>query len=123
MLFSQSSRMGENSEYVSYIGKDKKAISQLEAEGKIIEVNQRLQVNPQEAGGYVERGWLDVALIKFPKALADANKAILLKPKFGEAYLLRSEVYRKLGDLPKANADEKRGSIFYFYEKNKDRKP
>jgi tetratricopeptide (TPR) repeat protein len=67
--------------------------------------NVLLELKPDYAEGYVNRGNAHFALGEAEKALADYSKAIALRPDFAEAYNNRGNAYLSLGRLEEALQD------------------
>jgi tetratricopeptide (TPR) repeat protein len=64
----------------------------------------------ETAEAYTARGQLKVQLNKFESALEDYNKAVELKPDFGNVYFNRATVYYVMGDIVTACADWKKAN-------------
>ena len=70
----------------------------------------RLNLNPQMAWAYANRGIERCLKNEFDEAIADCSKAIRLDPKCAFAYSLRSLAYEKKGDTDKARRDHEQGA-------------
>jgi tetratricopeptide (TPR) repeat protein len=74
--------------------------------------DEAIRIDPTYAAAYVGRGQsylkgakvLDKTFV-LDRALEDLNRAILIRPNNPKAYLIRSEIYDKLGDKAKSDAD------------------
>jgi len=64
-----------------------------------------IEINPQYAEAYKNRGIVYSDLKDYDKAMADNNKAIEINPQYAEAYNNRGVVYRILKDYDKAIKD------------------
>ena len=60
---------------------------------------------PKDAQGYYKRSVEFIKASQFEKAIADASKAIELKPSYWEAYVVRGAARAESGQLDKAIAD------------------
>lgn len=70
------------------------------------DLDMAIQLGPEDAHPYKNFGILWKEKSEFGKAVEFLTKAIELDPKYKEAYVERAEVYRALGELSKAAADE-----------------
>ena len=57
-----------------------------ELEGAIADLDQAIQLNPELADAYLNRGFVKQMKGDFEGAIADSNQAIGINPKFAEAY-------------------------------------
>ncbi len=64
-----------------------------------------LQVNPDFAGAYFDRGYNQMKLGEFDKATADYSKAIALNPNYYQAFNNRGIACAKTGNYERAIAD------------------
>ena len=71
----------------------------------LADFNKAIELNPQYAWAYGQRGETYRLLKEYEKAFADLNKAIELNPQDAWAYALRGETYRLLKGYDKALAD------------------
>ena len=78
---------------------------QKDYQGAIYLYNQAIEINPQYAFAYNDRGTTYDALQKYPEAIADYNKAIQLNPQDAVAYNNLGIAYHKLQKYPEAIAD------------------
>ena len=69
--------------------------------------NKAIELNPQYANAYLNRGNVYCSFGKYNQAIKDYNKAIELNPKDAEAYYNRGVVYSKLGNHNQDIADLK----------------
>lgn len=67
-----------------------------------------IELNPEYATSYNNRGFTYKNLKEFDKALADLNRAIDLNPDYVNAYYNLGNTYKALGDYDKALADYSR---------------
>ena len=78
--------------------------------------NKAIDLNPNDASAYNNRGLAYDNLNKDDLAIADYNKAIELNPKDADAYYNRGNAYGRLGNSTYANQDlkiaAKLGNIF-----------
>jgi len=73
----------------------------------IRQVNNAMQMNPQDPSFNFERAKAFIQLGKWDRALNDLSDAILSRPSNAEYYLARAFVYTKLGDCVLAREDVK----------------
>lgn len=67
------------------------------------------------------RGRNYLALGKTKEAIADANHAIKIGPRFRDAFKFRAEIYRKLGNKAAADANQKKyNQMMKLYVEPKD---
>ncbi len=78
---------------------------QREYEKTLADDNQAIQLNPQLAKAYNNRGIVYYEQGKYEKALAEYNQAIQLNPKYFEAYCNRGVIYYEQGKYEEALAD------------------
>ena len=71
----------------------------------IADLNQALQLKPDEANFYDSRGFAYAGKKDYDRAIADYNQALKLKPDADYTYYHRGIVYRALGDRLQAIAD------------------
>ena len=67
--------------------------------------NKAIDLMPDYAGAYINRGNVHINLKKYEKAFADFKKAIDLEPNYAEAYFNRGNLHAKLKEYEKAFAD------------------
>jgi protein O-mannosyl-transferase len=84
------------------LGRDK------QFERSVQDLTMYLQKRPNDAEMLYNRGLSYMALQRYNDALADFNRTIALKPKFGRAYQSRANAYEALGDTVKAAADRQK---------------
>ncbi|RYG59865.1 tetratricopeptide repeat protein, partial [bacterium] len=58
-----------------------------------------------------DRGLAYVLKGDIPKAMADLNAAVLLRPNYADAYTSRAKAYRKLGQVERAGLDEQMAAV------------
>jgi len=87
-----------------YINKGN-AYSQLEYDKAIHNYNQAIQLDPNSANAYFNRGTIYGQLCNYSKALSDLTRAIVLNPEFTEVYCNRGIVYSQLDRYDEAIAD------------------
>ena len=73
--------------------------------GALSDNNKAIEINPQYANAYSNRGIVYAKIGKYDNAIADFNKVIELKPKYAEVYANRGNVYSKIGNYDSAIAD------------------
>ena len=73
--------------------------------GAIEDYNKAIELKPDDADAYNNRGNAYKALKEYQKAIADYTKAIELKPDYATAYNNRGSAYDDLKDYQKAIAD------------------
>jgi tetratricopeptide (TPR) repeat protein len=71
----------------------------------LADFNRAIQLDPQQAGGYVGRGNTFNILGRYEEAVADYNTAIGIDPTQAEAYANRAIAYDRLKEYEKAIAD------------------
>ena len=74
-------------------------------DGAIKDYNEAIQLKPDLAEAYGDRGAAKGAKGDLDGAIADCNKAIQLKPDFAEAYFNRGLAKKAKGDIDGANSD------------------
>ena len=74
----------------------------------IADFNEAIQINPQDAKAYTNRGNAKVALDQHDDAIADYDQAIRIHPQFAEAYSNRGNLYREMGAYEKARTNLQR---------------
>ena len=77
-----------------------------EYEKAISDFKKAIELNPKQANPYKHYGCLWKKRGDFAKALELLTKAIELNPRYKKAYEERAEVYRSLGRIAEAEADE-----------------
>ena len=89
-----------------YLRKGKEALQRDDFEGAIADFNRAIELKPDFARAYNNRGIVNRRLGYYNKAKADYNRAIELKPTFvAIAYYNRGIVNRRLGYYREAKAD------------------
>ncbi|HMY03253.1 MAG TPA: tetratricopeptide repeat protein, partial [Candidatus Obscuribacter sp.] len=71
----------------------------------IADCTRSLQLNSNRTHPYFSRGIAYRKLGKHQLALKDFDEAIRMHPQYGEAFYERSQVYRAMGDLSRAQSD------------------
>lgn len=71
----------------------------------VADLSKFLEKNPDAAEQYYNRGLSLLNLNRTQDAIADFNKTLELNPEFARAYRTRSNAYRAIGDMAKAEAD------------------
>ncbi len=66
--------------------------------------NRHIAANPEDSRGYFSRHFTWAKLGLHDRALVDCSKAIQMLPKLNR-FMARAEIYRALGDHPRALAD------------------
>ena len=73
--------------------------------GAIADYDRAIELDPENAEGYYNRGIAKSGLDDYHGAIADYDRAIELNPNYAEAYFLRGFAKHKLGDYRGAKAD------------------
>ncbi len=71
---------------------------------ELAEMDRRIAVQPDDAGALIHRGWLFSQQKKWPKATADLEHLLRLRPGDTDAAWLLADAYRDLGNLTRAIA-------------------
>jgi tetratricopeptide (TPR) repeat protein len=71
----------------------------------IVELTEAIRMAPDFALAFNARGFALVMLHQWFQAITDLDRAILLNPTYGNAYLIRAIARRTIGDAPGAAAD------------------
>jgi tetratricopeptide (TPR) repeat protein len=79
--------------------------SELEYDKAVHNYNQAIQLDPNSADAYYNRGTLYGQSYNYSKALSDLTRTIELNPEFAEAYVNRGITYCQLGRYTEAIAD------------------
>jgi hypothetical protein len=74
-------------------------------QGAIADLDQAIELNPENAFAYNNRGNTYYALQKYPQAIAEYDKAISLKPDYAEAYFNRGLTHTLMGNKVQAAQD------------------
>jgi hypothetical protein len=74
----------------------------------IVELTEALSIAPDFALAFNARGFAWLLLHEWARAIEDENRAILLNPKYANAYRIRAAARRSAGDAVGAAADLKR---------------
>jgi tetratricopeptide (TPR) repeat protein len=82
----------------------------------IIDNDKAIEIKPETAAFYFNRGLTYFNLNKFNEAVANFNKAISLGLKDAEVYSFRGESYSELGKFSEAERDFKEAALFDFLE-------
>ena len=69
--------------------------------------NYCLELDPDWAWAFAERGQVYILQGQFDKAIDDFSKAIEYNPEYIPSYLHRADAYQKKGDNKRAKADYK----------------
>lgn len=88
-----------NNRGVAYMGLDK------HQEDALTDFNQAIELRPDYAEAYANRGRLYVDRESYHEAITDFDKAIALSPKLTQAYGNRGLAYQNLGDDENATRD------------------
>ncbi|NJM66293.1 MAG: tetratricopeptide repeat protein [Acaryochloris sp. RU_4_1] len=67
-------------------------------QGAIADLDQAIELNPENAFAYNNRGNTYYALQKYPQAIAEYDKAIALNPDYAEAYFNRGLAHTLMGN-------------------------
>jgi tetratricopeptide (TPR) repeat protein len=81
---------------------DQEKGTELLSQQRLETLNQQLKQNPNDADAYVGRANLYYALKRYPDAIADSNRALLIDPQNIWAVLQRGEAYLALNKYPEA---------------------
>ncbi|MFM2305260.1 MAG: hypothetical protein RLZZ135_2673 [Cyanobacteriota bacterium] len=87
--------------FVAAVAKEKKGDNR----GAIVDYNRVIQLNPNSANAYFNRGLARAGLGDQPGAIGDYDRAIQLNPNFAAAYSNRGAARARLGDKPGAIGD------------------
>jgi tetratricopeptide (TPR) repeat protein len=79
------------------------------------EYNRAIEIDPDYAPAYYNRGLAYAELGDTSKAIEDWTKAIEIDPDYADAYKSRGDVYRLLDEYERALADYRRASDIYPY--------
>ncbi|NJN38434.1 MAG: serine protease [Acaryochloridaceae cyanobacterium CSU_3_4] len=74
-------------------------------QGAIADLDQAIELNPENAFAYNNRGNTYYALQKYPQAIAEYDKAIALNPDYAEAYFNRGLAHTLMGNKAQATQD------------------
>ena len=77
-----------------------------------------IEINPNYAEAYNNRGFLYSYQQKYELALADVNKAIDINPNHAEAYANRGLLYAILGQPEKVKIDLQQAAILFLQQNN-----
>ncbi len=66
---------------------------------ELVELNRRLTANPDLAEALIHRGWLFIQQKKWPRAIADLERFLRLRPGDSDAAWLLAEAYQETGNL------------------------
>jgi tetratricopeptide (TPR) repeat protein len=81
-------------------------------------LNKAIEINPNYAEAYVNRGVLYFGQKKYELALSDYNKAIEINPNLAQAYLGRGGLYAILGQPEKVKIDLQQAAILFLQQNN-----
>jgi tetratricopeptide (TPR) repeat protein len=81
--------------------------------GAIDDFNQAIQINPNIALAYINRGNARSQLENVKEAMEDYNQALRLNPNLAQGYLNRGLTRRESGDEKGATADLQRASELF----------
>ena len=93
------------SAYLEVIADQLLAFKKEKEGGTIEDYTKAIELNPNDANAYNERGVLHYAIDKYPEAIADYTKAIEINPKYVFAYFNRGLIYQDLKKYEEAIAD------------------
>ena len=88
---------------ISYKGMSGGAV--LDSEGRVIGYTKAIEINPQSAPAYNNRGITYKELKQYDSAIADYTKAIEINPQYAQAYNNRGITYNDLKQYDSAIAD------------------
>ena len=71
----------------------------------IEDLNQKINLNPNDVSAYTDRGYAYFALKKYDKAISDYTQAIKLNPNGVHLYRRRAKAYKAIGEIEKAEQD------------------
>jgi tetratricopeptide (TPR) repeat protein len=77
-----------------------------------------IEINPNYANAYNNRGNLYSELQKYDLALSDYSKAIEINPNLAQAYLGRGGLYAILGQPEKVKIDLQQAAILFLQQNN-----
>jgi tetratricopeptide (TPR) repeat protein len=80
-------------------------------QGALADYNTAVKIKSDSAEVLIDRGFLGIELHEYQQALIDANYALELEPKNYVAYLLRADIYEKMGDHINAVNDRKKAEL------------
>ncbi|MFM7905252.1 MAG: tetratricopeptide repeat protein [Microcystis sp.] len=80
--------------------------------------NQAINIKPDHANAYYNRGLAKSNLGDYQGAIADYNQAIKIKPDFANAYIFRGLAKKNLGDKQGAIADYNQAAQLYSQQDN-----
>ncbi|WP_299484982.1 trypsin-like peptidase domain-containing protein [Acaryochloris sp. IP29b_bin.137] len=75
-------------------------------QGAIADLNQSIDLNPQNAVAYNSRGNAYFELRQYQAAIAEYDQAIALNPNYAEAYFNRGLAHKLIGNNDQANQDQ-----------------
>lgn len=108
------------SDYASYYKKAQKEYESGNKQSALDDLNKAINLNPNDANVYNDRGLLKDELGDKQGALDDLNKAISLNPKLALAYFTRGYLKNDLRDKQGALDDFKKAAELYKKEGNTD---
>jgi len=88
--------------------------------GAIADYNKAIEIKPDFADAYFNRGQKFFKLEKYTLAIFDYNKAIEMKPDFALAYRSRGAVHSLMGDMQKAIEDLEKAAQLFRAQENRD---
>lgn len=77
-------------------------------QGAIADLNQAIDLNPNNASAYNSRGNAYFKLREYPNAIAQYDQAIALNPDYAEAYFNRGLAHKLMGNDAQAKQDQMR---------------
>jgi formylglycine-generating enzyme required for sulfatase activity len=83
-------------------------------EAAISDLSRAIEYNSGSPTPYYARGTAYLMNEQLGRALDDMNRTIACDPYYGDAYMLRSEIYREMGNLEQARSDSVRASELGF---------
>jgi tetratricopeptide (TPR) repeat protein len=84
----------------------------------IADYNQAIEINPNDAEAYSNRGNAYIDLKDYQRAIADFTKAIEIDPNDADAYYDRGFAYGLSGDTPSGIVDLQKAAQLYQQQGN-----
>lgn len=98
-----------NSEYEAKILDGVAHLNRNKPEKALNDFNQAVEMDPEQAGGYLGRANTLNTMGRYEAAIADYGRAIAIDPNIANAYVNRGIAYSHLGQFKKAIADYEKG--------------